>query len=143
MFTQTLYAQGAEGGAMGAMAPQLLMMGAIFAIFYFLLIRPQKNQQKKLQAAIAALKKGDKIIIAGGMLAEYVSDKENGTIAVVKINADTKIEIYKSSISTVVVDTPLDAKADSKAKGKKEDKNAIKEELEKIEEKEKGKESDK
>ncbi len=130
MFTQVLYAQGAEGGAMGAMAPQLMMMAAIFAIFYFLLIRPQKQQQKKLAAAINALKKGDKVIIAGGMLAEYVSDKEDG-VAIVKINSDTKVEVFKSSISTVVVDKPKD---DAKGKGKKEDKNEMKEELKKIEE---------
>lgn len=105
MFSQLLYAQGGEAGGMGAMAPQLLMMGAIFAIFYFLLIRPQKQQQKKLQAAVEALKKGDRVIIGGGIIAEYVSDKENGSIVILKVNDDTKIEVYKSAISTVIVDT--------------------------------------
>ncbi len=133
MFSQSLYAQGGEAAGMGAMAPQLLMMGAIFAIFYFLMIRPQRQQQKKLQAAIEALKKGDKIIIAGGIIAEYVADKENGTIALVKVAEGTKIEVYKSAISTVIVDAP--PVADKKAK--KEEKNNIAADIEKAEEKDK------
>ncbi len=136
MFSQVLYAQDGAAAAMGGLPPQFLMMGAIFAIFYFLMIRPQQKERKRLQEAVAALKKGDKVITAGGIFAEYVSDKENG-IAVIKIAENTKIEINKSAITTVVVDKPVkeDKKDKKDKKGKKEDKNAIKEELEKIEEK--------
>ncbi len=77
MFTQTLFAQGAQAQG-GSPLLSIGMMVAIFAIFYFLLIRPQRQQQKKLAEAISKLKKGDKIIIAGGIVAEYVSEKENG-----------------------------------------------------------------
>ena len=111
------------------------MMVAIFAIFYFLLIRPQKQQQKKLAQSIAELKKGDKIIIAGGIVAEYVSDKEGGRVAIVKLGENTKIEIIKSSISAVVTEDMLNPpkKEEKKKDDKKaiEDKNQIKEELEK------------
>ena len=51
MFTATLYAQGAQGQA-GNPLVSIGMMIAIFAIFYFLLIRPQKQQQKKLTQRI-------------------------------------------------------------------------------------------
>ena len=111
------------------------MMVVIFAIFYFLLIRPQKQQQKKLAQSIAELKKGDKIIIAGGIIAEYVSDKEGGRVAIVKVGENTKMEIVKSSISAVVTEEMLNPpkKEEKKKEDKKaiEDKNQIKEDLEK------------
>lgn len=139
MFTATLYAQ-TTGGAQAGGSPLISigMMVAIFAIFYFLLIRPQKKQQQKLAQSIASLKKGDKIIVAGGIVAEYVSDKEGGRVAIVKLGENTKIEIIKSSISAVVSEEVLNNKKEEK-KDKKaiEDKNQIKEELEKAQSEEK------
>ena len=135
MFTATLYAQGAQAQAGGSPLVSIGMMVVIFAIFYFLLIRPQKQQQKKLAQSIAELKKGDKIIIAGGIIAEYVSDKEGGRIAIVKVGENTKMEIVKSSISAVVTEEMLNPpkKEEKKKDDKKaiEDKNQIKEDLEK------------
>ena len=139
MFTATLYAQ-TTGGAQAGGSPlvSIGMMVAIFAIFYFLLIRPQKKQQQKLAQSIASLKKGDKIIVAGGIVAEYVSDKEGGRVAIVKLGENTKIEIIKSSISAVVSEEVLNNKKEEK-KDKKaiEDKNQIKEDLEKAQSEEK------
>ncbi len=136
MFTQTLFAQGA-GAQGGSPFMSIGMMVAIFAIFYFLLIRPQKQQQKKLAQALSQLKKGDKIIIAGGILAEYISEKEGGRLAIVKIGDDTKIEIVKSAISSVVTDAMLNPPKIVEKKTKKEDKNSLKAELEKASEKDK------
>ena len=136
MFTATLYAQGAaQAQAGGSPLVSIGMMVVIFAIFYFLLIRPQKQQQKKLAQSIAELKKGDKVIVAGGIIAEYVSDKDNGRIAIVKVGENTKMEIVKSSISAVVTEEMLNPpkKEEKKKDDKKdiEDKNQIKEDLEK------------
>ena len=138
MFTATLYAQTQGGAQAGNPLVSIGMMVAIFAIFYFLLIRPQKKQPQKLAQSIANLKKGDKIIVAGGIVAEYISDKEGGRVAIVKLGENTKIEIIKSSISAVVSDEVLNAKKEEK-KDKKaiEDKNQIKEELEKAQSEEK------
>lgn len=130
MFTSTLFAQGASGGAAGSPLVSIGMMVAIFAIFYFLLIRPQRQQQKKLAQSIAELKKGDKVIIAGGIVAEYVSEKEGGRVAIVKVGDDTKIEVIKSSISAVVTESMLNPPKKEETK-KKDDKNKIKEDLEK------------
>lgn len=119
MFTQMLYAQGvAPAGAAGSPWMSILMMVAVFAIFYFLLIRPQRMQQKKLAQTIGSLKKGDKIIIAGGIIAEYVSEKEGGKIAVVKIGEDTKVEIIKSTISSVITEPIADPKKETKESNK-------------------------
>lgn len=136
MFTATLYAQGGQQAAGGNPFMSIGMMVAIFAIFYFLLIRPQKKQQQKLQQSIASLKKGDKIIVSGGIVAEYVSDKEGGRVAIVKVGENTKIEIIKSSISAVVTEDMLNPtkKEDKKSK---EEKNQIKEDLEKAQQEDK------
>lgn len=50
---------------------------AIFAIFYFLFIRPQKNQQKKHKEMLEALQAGDKIVSYGGIMCEIVKKEEN------------------------------------------------------------------
>jgi preprotein translocase subunit YajC len=58
------------GGA--PIAQMIFMYGAIFAIFYFVLIRPQQAQRKKLEATIQSVKKGDEIVTAGGIIGEVV-----------------------------------------------------------------------
>ena len=128
MFAATLYAQGTTQAA--SPLPSRVMMLAIFAIFYFLLIRPQKKQQQKLAQSISNLKKGDKIIVSAGIIAEYVSDKEGGKVAIVKIGENTKIEVIKSSISAVIYSEEI-LNSDKKDKKVIEDKNQIKEDLEK------------
>ena len=139
MFTATLYA---ANGGQNTTNPimSIGMMVAIFAIFYFLLIRPQKKQQQKLQQSIANLKKGDKIIVSGGIVAEYISDKEGGRVAIVKVGENTKIEIIKSSISAVVTEEMLNPPKKEDKRIKKEEKNQLKEDLEKAQQEEDKKE---
>ncbi len=55
-----------------SMAAFLFQIGAIFAIFYFLMIRPQQKQRKAHEAAILAMKKGDQIVTAGGLVGEVL-----------------------------------------------------------------------
>jgi preprotein translocase subunit YajC len=54
------------------------MYGAIFAIFYFVLIRPQSMQRKKHDELVRGLKKGDEIVTTGGLVGEVVFIKEMG-----------------------------------------------------------------
>ncbi len=68
------YAQTAGGGQSGISS--LIMMVAIFAIFYFLMIRPQQKKQKELKALIDALQKGDEVLTAGGILGRIKSIDE-------------------------------------------------------------------
>lgn len=56
-------------GGQSLIAP-LLMYGGIFAIFYFLLIRPQQQQRKDHEQAVMQLKKGDRVVTAGGIIGE-------------------------------------------------------------------------
>ena len=55
----------------------LLPLVALFAIFYFLVIRPQQNQAKKHKEMLSALKKGDNVITNGGLIGEVVKAEED------------------------------------------------------------------
>ena len=82
------------GGAFGQFVPFIL----IFVIFYFLLIRPQK--QKKLQLQVDAMRPGDKVITAGGIHGLITNIKKQSVT--VKVDNNTKIEFEKGSIATVI-----------------------------------------
>ncbi|RKP54266.1 preprotein translocase subunit YajC [Cohnella endophytica] len=86
----------AEGSSIWiTLAPFILM----FAIFYFLLIRPQQKKQKQRGAMLTALKKGDKVITAGG-LHGTIAEISDDTI-VLKVNDVTKLTFERSSINNV------------------------------------------
>jgi len=61
--------------ATNPIAPQLVMYAAIFLIFYLVLLRPQQQQRKKHEQSIRAVKKGDEIVTAGGIIGEIVHIK--------------------------------------------------------------------
>ncbi len=107
----------ASAGQSGSLSQTLLMVGVLFAIFYFLLIRPQKKQQEKHKQMIESLKKGDKIITTGGIYGVIANVKDRSFI--VKVDDNTKIEVTKSCISTIVVkkDQPSSTEENSE-KGK-------------------------
>ncbi|QTH44054.1 preprotein translocase subunit YajC [Cohnella sp. LGH] len=88
--------QAAGGGNIWmTLAPFILM----FAIFYFLLIRPQQKKQKQRGSMLNALKKGDKVVTVGGMhgtIAEITDDT-----VVLKVNDVTKLTFDRSSINNV------------------------------------------
>lgn len=69
------------GGGGATMVPFLIQLVAIFAIFYFLLIRPQQTQKRKQEAALRAIKRGDQVVTAGGIIGEVIHVKENADAA--------------------------------------------------------------
>lgn len=74
----------------------ILMMVALFAIMYFLMIRPQQKKQKALQEARNAIKTGDKVVTAGGLHGKI---KEAGdSFFIVEIAEGVKIKIEKNSV---------------------------------------------
>ena len=70
-----LAAQAPGGG--GSFTPFLLQMALIFAIFYFLVMRPQQKQRKQHQQNLRELKKGDEVVTSGGIIAEVIHIKES------------------------------------------------------------------
>lgn len=75
----------------------LIFIVAIFAIFYFFMIRPQNKKRKQIIAMREGLKKGDQVITTGGIHGKIVEVKE--TTIVLQIDASTKIKLDKSSVS--------------------------------------------
>ena len=75
----------------------LLPFVLIFAVFYFLVILPGRRQQKKKEAMIASLKKGDRIITSGGIHGT-VAGVEDQTI-LLKVAENAKIRISKSAVA--------------------------------------------
>ena len=75
----------------GAIA-QFLPLILLFVIFWFLIIRPQQKQQKAHKAMLAALKKGDKIVTNGGLIAEIVKPEEDYLKIKLSDNAIVKLD---------------------------------------------------
>ncbi|MEE3327310.1 MAG: preprotein translocase subunit YajC [Myxococcota bacterium] len=94
----------AEGPGAGFDPSFFLMMAAIFAIFYFLVIRPQQRQQKEREAAIKALVRGDKVITTGGLhgvVSDVSEDLVKLEIARVKGGLKVEVEVARSGIGVV------------------------------------------
>lgn len=69
----------------------------VFAIFYFLLLRPQRRKQIEHQEMISRLKKNDEVITSGGIYGTVVNVKENSVI--LRVDDNVKIEVQKSAIA--------------------------------------------
>ena len=82
---------------MNEILPLIIQMSVIFAIFYFLIIRPQNKKRNEFQDKINNLKKGDKVITSGG-LKGVVKDFQgkNKEILVLDVGFDTKLNCMKS-----------------------------------------------
>ena len=73
-----------------------VMMILIFVVFYFFMIRPQQKKQKELQKQRDALKKGDKVITAGGIYGIIKEVQE--TTFLIEVSKDTTIKVDKGSV---------------------------------------------
>ena len=94
--TRLMGAPAQEGGG-GFMT--FLPLVAIIAIFYFLILRPQKKRQQESQKMLSALRKGDRVVTIGGIHGVIQSVKESTVI--IKVDENTKLEFNRSSITSV------------------------------------------
>ena len=74
----------------------------IFAIFYFLLIRPQQKRVKEHQLLVSTLKKGDEVVTAGGIVGKITKAAEGSDRVSVEIAKGVEVEVLRSTISTAV-----------------------------------------
>jgi preprotein translocase subunit YajC len=91
--------QAAAPSSTGSMISTIVMFGAVFAIFYFMIIRPQNKKQKAAEKMIASVKKGDKVVTIGGIHGTVNSVKDKSVV--VKVDDSAKIEFSKSAIASV------------------------------------------
>ena len=81
---------------------QFIPLILIFAIMYFLLIRPQQKKLKNHQAMVAALRRGDQVITQGGIMGKVTKVKDDDSEIEVEIAEGVKVRVIRSTIATVV-----------------------------------------
>ena len=107
MFITPAYAQAAGGTAAQTGAASFisfLPLVLVFIVFYFLMIRPQQQRAKALQAAVAAVKKGDTVVTAGGIMGK-VTRVEDAQVEV-EIAPNVKVRVVKATLTEIVNPKP-------------------------------------
>lgn len=89
----------------GGMLITFLPLIALFAIFYFLMIRPQQKRQKSRKVLLSSLKKGDKVTTIGGLHGTIMELTDD--IVVLRVNDATKLTFDRSAISDVSQAAPV------------------------------------
>ena len=99
---------GSSGGPAAFVQP-LILFGAMFAIFYFIVLRPQQRQKAERERMLSAIKKGDKVVTSSGMHATVVGLNEH--TVVLRVADQVKLEFDRSAIGRVVAATGADKDA--------------------------------
>lgn len=87
-------------GGMESILSSIVPFLLIIVIFYFLILRPQQKRQKERLKLLESIKKGDKIITAGGMHGTVEGIEEKTLL--VKISDNVKVKLERSSVTTIV-----------------------------------------
>lgn len=89
-----------EGNAIAQFVPLIL----IFAIMYFLLIRPQQKKVKMHQAMVAGLRRGDQVVTQGGIIGKVIKVKDDEEVEV-EIATGVKVRVVKATVAQVLSKT--------------------------------------
>lgn len=100
MFVTPAYAQAAGGAGAGAAFAQFIPLILIFAIMYFLMIRPQQKRAKQHREMVGALKKGDQIITQGGIIGKVASVRDDEIE--VEIASGVRVRIVRATVAQVL-----------------------------------------
>ncbi|MBR7154139.1 MAG: preprotein translocase subunit YajC [Paludibacteraceae bacterium] len=108
-----IFLQAAEGAAQqGNQWSFWIIMILIFVVFYFFMIRPQTKKQKELQKQRESMKKGDKVVTAGGIYGEIKEVQD--TTFIITIAKDVTIKVSKDSVYADVADAQAAPKEEKK-----------------------------
>lgn len=99
MLNLILMAPSPDGGG-GNLMSTLIMFGAIFLIFYFMIIRPQQKRAKEREKMLSNIEKGDKVITSGGMHGT-ISGLDEKTV-LLSISDNVKVKVERSAITTII-----------------------------------------
>jgi preprotein translocase subunit YajC len=86
-----------EATSSGSIWPMLIFLVVIFAMFYFVMIRPQRKRQKEQQTMMASLQKGDKVMTIGGIYGTI--DSINDESIVLKVEGGTTIRVARTAVN--------------------------------------------
>jgi preprotein translocase subunit YajC len=101
MWISPAYAQDAAGGT-GAVIMQLLPLILIFAVFYFLLIRPQQKKMKEHREMLGKLKRNDRVITGGGIIGTISKVRDDSDEIEVELAPNVRVTVLRGTISSVV-----------------------------------------
>ncbi|MFH1808440.1 MAG: preprotein translocase subunit YajC [Pseudomonadota bacterium] len=101
---------GPQGGALS----MVLMLGVMFAIIYFLMIRPQQKQQKKHRDFLSKLKKGDEVVTQSGFLGRVFAVEES--VVTLELADKVKVRVLKHAVANMAPGTEPAAADDSSKK---------------------------
>ena len=96
MLTTVLQAASSATAAQGSSASMWIMLLLVFLVMWLFMIRPQRKQQKELEEMRNSLKKGDKVVTAGGIYGTVAEVGE--TSILIKVDGEVKLRVDKSSI---------------------------------------------
>ena len=99
MFAGPAYAQAASGG--GSAFTSFIPLILIFGIMYFLMIRPQQKKMKEHRQMVEALRKGDQVVTAGGIIGKVTKVKEDHEVEV-EIATGVKVRVRQHTITDVI-----------------------------------------
>ena len=102
MLISPAHAQDMAGFA--ATAGQFLPIVLIFAVFDFLLIRPQQHQAKQLKAKLSALKRNDRVVTGGGIIGVVQKTTEGSSEIEVEIAPNVRVKVLRETITSVLGD---------------------------------------
>jgi preprotein translocase subunit YajC len=103
MFASPAFAQAAGGAGSTAAFAQFIPLILIFAIMYFLMIRPQQKRAKQHREMVAQLKKGDQVITQGGLIGKVTGVRDDELE--VEIATGVKVRVVRSTVSQVLSKT--------------------------------------
>src|ERR1700722_13346551 len=99
MFVSPAFAQ-AAGSTQDTLTSFILPMALIFVVFYFFMIRPQQQKQKEMKKMLEALRRGDRVVTAGGIIGTVV--KSENDECQVEIADNVRVRVLRNTITTVL-----------------------------------------
>jgi preprotein translocase subunit YajC len=115
MFTTPAFAQAAQGGGdlFSTLGSTLLLPIAMFVIFYFLLIRPQQRKAKEQAALLKAIRRGDTIVLSGGLVAKVTKAVDGESQIEAEIADGVRVKVVREMVASVTSKTEPVKKAEN------------------------------
>ena len=101
MFISPAFAQAAGASPQDTLTTFVLPMALIFVVFYFFMIRPQQQKAKQLRSMLEALRRGDRVVTAGGIVGTVVKVDGDQELTV-EIAENVRVKVVRSTITTVL-----------------------------------------
>jgi preprotein translocase subunit YajC len=103
MFISPAFAQAAGGGDPMASVMQFLPLVLIFGVFYMLMIRPQQKRMKEHKAKLSSIRRGDRVMTGGGLIATVVKVADDELV--VDLAENVRVKVVRSTIADVMSKT--------------------------------------